>query len=114
MRMFLIALTAGLVGTVLLGVGCRNAAAPAGGSGIGDAATVTVVNSKCPIMGTALDRTKVPPSLVQDFEGQKVGFCCAMCPPQWRALSDDQKRAKLAAAMSGSTPPVAGREGHSQ
>jgi len=42
----------------------------------------------------------VPPSLVVDFEGQKVGFCCAMCPPQWRALSDDEKRAKLAAAMS--------------
>jgi len=114
MRMFLVALTAGLVGTVLLGVGCRNAAAPAGGSGIGDAATVTVVNSKCPIMGTALDRTKVPPSLVVDFEGQKVGFCCAMCPARWRALSDDEKRAKLAAAISGSTPPAAGHEGHSR
>jgi hypothetical protein len=59
-------------------------------------APATVVNTKCPIMGSAIDPTKVPPSLTREYKGQKVGFCCAACPPAWDKLSDADKDAKLA------------------
>jgi len=58
-----------------------------------------VVNARCPIMGTKLDRDKVPASLTRTFGGQKVGFCCGGCPGKWDKLSDEQKAAKLKAAM---------------
>jgi hypothetical protein len=58
-----------------------------------------IVNSKCPILGTKLDPAKVPDSLIREYKGQKVGFCCDGCPPAWDKLSDAEKDAKLKAAM---------------
>jgi hypothetical protein len=105
-------ITAGsiLVVVAVLAAGCSKGTAPSGGGETKEAAMVTVVNSVCPIMNTAIDRTQVPASLVVDFEGQKVGFCCGQCPSQWQRLSEDQKRAKLAAALGNGAQPATGQE----
>lgn len=58
-----------------------------------------IVNARCPIMGSKIDPAKVPASLIRTFNGQKVGFCCGGCPAKWDKLSDDEKTAKLKAAM---------------
>lgn len=58
--------------------------------------TTKVVNAKCPIMGNTIDPAAVPANLVTEFEGQKIGFCCAGCPEAWDKLSDAEKIAKLA------------------
>jgi len=58
-----------------------------------------VVNARCPIMGGKLDQDKVPATLTRTFNGQKVGFCCGGCPAKWDKLSDEEKAAKLKAAM---------------
>jgi pectinesterase len=58
-----------------------------------------VVNNVCPIMGTKIDPAKVPDSLIRDYKGQKVGFCCSDCPKDWDSLSDAQKDAKLQAVL---------------
>lgn len=58
-----------------------------------------VVNARCPIMGNKLDRDNVPESLTREWNGKKVGFCCAACPPKWDKLSDEEKQKKLDAAM---------------
>lgn len=63
------------------------------------AETAVCVNGTCPIMGSVIDPAKVPASLTRDFKGQKVGFCCAGCPDSWDKLTDEEKTAKLAAAM---------------
>ncbi|MCE5327808.1 MAG: hypothetical protein LLG01_15485 [Planctomycetaceae bacterium] len=60
--------------------------------------TVTFVNERCPIMGSTIDPDKVPASLVRDYKGKKVAFCCGGCPGQWDKLSDVQKDEKLRAA----------------
>lgn len=52
-------------------------------------------NAACPIMGSKINPFKLPASLVREFNGQKVGFCCAGCPEQWDKLSKTQKQAKL-------------------
>jgi len=58
-----------------------------------------IVNSKCPITSAKLDPAKEPDSLIREYKGQKVGFCCDSCPPEWDKLTDAQKDAKLKAAM---------------
>lgn len=57
-----------------------------------------VVNDRCPIMGTELDKDDVPGKLTRTFKGKTVGFCCAGCPAKWDKLSDEQKQKKLDAA----------------
>jgi hypothetical protein len=64
-------------------------------------AVAKVVNTKCPIMGGAVDPKTVADALTREFKGQKVGFCCGGCPAQWDKLSDAEKEAKLK-AVSGS------------
>lgn len=61
------------------------------------------VNTRCPIMDVEIDPDDVPPDLVRTFEGHRVAFCCAQCPPEWDRLSDQEKREKLVAA----SPPGA-------
>ena len=56
-------------------------------------------NTRCPIMGGAIDPAKVTESLVRQYKGQTVAFCCAACPPVWDGLTDEQKDAKLKAAV---------------
>lgn len=55
-----------------------------------------VVNTRCPIMGSAINPAKVPDSLTREYKGQKIGFCCTGCPAAWDRLSDADKDAKLA------------------
>ncbi len=64
------------------------------------AETAACVNGTCPMMGNPIDPAKVPVSLTRDFGGQKIGFCCAGCPDSWDKLTDEEKTAKLAAAMA--------------
>ncbi|MDP6046336.1 MAG: hypothetical protein QGH94_11695 [Phycisphaerae bacterium] len=61
--------------------------------------TVAVVNVKCPLMGDKLNQAAVPETMVREFNGQKIGFCCPPCMPKWDALSEEDKATKLAAAM---------------
>jgi hypothetical protein len=60
----------------------------------------TIVNSKCPIMGGTINPDKISDSLVRDFKGQKVAFCCGGCPGQWDKLSDAEKEAKLSKVVT--------------
>ncbi|MCE5327022.1 MAG: hypothetical protein LLG01_11485 [Planctomycetaceae bacterium] len=55
-------------------------------------------NTKCPMMGSKIDASKVTPALTREFKGQKVAFCCGGCPAAWDKLTDAQKQAKLDAA----------------
>jgi len=96
-----------LVGILAVGlVGCDKAKdAGDGGDGAGAGAAVqpsnkvATVNAKCPLMGSKFNNAKVSPDLVREFEGQKIGFCCAGCPDKWDKLSDVEKATKLATAM---------------
>jgi hypothetical protein len=54
-----------------------------------------VVNAKCPMTGSPVDKSVT----TRTFEGKTVGFCCGNCPPAWDKLSDAEKKAKLEAAM---------------
>jgi len=63
------------------------------------AVKVTVVNARCPMLGTVLQPDLVPEGLVRVFKGQKVGFCSPACLPAWDKLTDEQKQAKLQAVM---------------
>jgi hypothetical protein len=68
------------------------AATPAGAS---SGSSTSFVNARCPIMGG-----KPTEALTRDYNGQKVGFCCAMCPGQWDNLSDADKAAKLSKVVA--------------
>ena len=59
-----------------------------------------VINTTCPIMGTRIDPASVPPALVREFGGSKIGFCCAGCPSRWDALPD-AKKSEIAAKFTG-------------
>jgi hypothetical protein len=63
-------------------------------------ATAKFVNTRCPIMGGAIDPAKVPDNMVRTHKGQKVAFCCPMCLPKWDKLTAEQKDAKLKAAAA--------------
>ncbi len=52
-------------------------------------------NTKCPMMGGAINPQKITPALTREFDGQKVAFCCAGCPDMWDKLSNADKQAKL-------------------
>jgi hypothetical protein len=57
-------------------------------------------NNLCPIMGSPINAAKVTKNLIRDYKDQKVAFCCAGCPATWDKLSNTQKQAKLAKAIS--------------
>ena len=63
------------------------------------------VNTVCPIMGNQIDPKEVDASLVKDFNGKKVAFCCPPCLEEWDELTDAEKGEKL------SNPPK--RDAHS-
>ncbi len=58
-----------------------------------------VVNARCPVMGSPLDRARVDQDLVRIWKGKRIGFCCAGCPEMWDKLSESEKASKLDAAM---------------
>jgi hypothetical protein len=57
------------------------------------------VNDRCPILGTAIDPTKVPANLTRLYGSRTVAFCCAGCPQKWDQLANSEKTAKLASGM---------------
>lgn len=79
----------------------------AGGAVGGPPGAGAVVNTRCPIMGG-----KVNPAVsTRTQDGRKVGFCCRGCPPAWDKLTDEQKKAKLQAALPKGAAPPAGERG---
>jgi hypothetical protein len=82
------------------GGGHQHGAAATPAPGPAAAAPATFVNTKCPIMGGAIDPAKVTESLTRVYKDQKVAFCCGMCPGQWDKLTDAQKDAKLRAVAA--------------
>ena len=76
--------------------GCSKEAKQTGSAG--PVPVAQLANAKCPMMGSELTGN-VPASLVREFQGKKVGFCCAGCPGAWDKLSDEEKIAKLAKAQ---------------
>ena len=91
---------------IVLGEGCRREEGTPSGSTAPATATPKVVNVICPIMGTKIDPTNVPNSLIREYKGQRVGFCCSLCPPEWDKLTDAEKDAKLKASLP--KPPQTG------
>jgi len=57
------------------------------------------VNAKCPISGKPIDVMDRPKDCTRMYKGMKIGFCCPNCPPAWDKLTDEEKDAKLKAAM---------------
>jgi len=56
-----------------------------------------VINTKCPLMGGAVDPKKVAPALYRRHKDKGVGFCCPGCPAAWDKLTNAEKQAKLKA-----------------
>lgn len=54
----------------------------------------TASNTMCPIMGEAV----TDDGGTAEWNGTTVRFCCPGCIEKWEALSDDEKKAKLAEA----------------
>jgi|GEM_PF-392448 len=65
-----------------------------------------LVNSYCPIMGSPVDATDLEPSLVKDWNGKKVGFCCPPCLEEWDELSDTEKADRIAKPPQGHSDTV--------
>jgi YHS domain-containing protein len=42
------------------------------------AATATVEQTTCPVMGSPIDK-----NIFVEYKGKKVYFCCKMCPPEF-------------------------------
>jgi uncharacterized protein (DUF305 family) len=77
---------------------CKTCCAQMGMATTQPVATVKCVNSKCPILGAAINPDKVPSVLTRMYKDQTVGFCCGGCPETWDKLTDAEKDAKLAKA----------------
>jgi len=106
-------LAVGMIGVVVLGmmvlggsVGCSKGSGEGGSGAVATTGGSTsqssqFVNARCPIMpGNAIDPAHVPDSLTRDYKGQRVAFCCGMCPPAWDKLSDAEKDKKLEAVKA--------------
>ena len=63
--------------------------------------TSGLLNVACPIMGGAIDPTKLTPELTRKHKGGVVAFCCGGCPDQWDKLSEAEKARKLTAVAPG-------------
>lgn len=63
------------------------------------------VNTVCPVM---LEEVDASSARVVEFDGKQVALCCARCASKWKTMTDDQRSAALAKAMS----PDAAKEDH--
>jgi len=55
------------------------------------------VNTMCVMVPT---HPVDPGTTCADFNGKKIGFCCAGCIGKWEALNTEQKQAALDKAMA--------------
>ncbi len=58
--------------------------------------TIVTVNEYC-VVNLA---DPVDPAIVQEWKGQKVGFCCKGCLPKWEKMTDAEKDAAVATAVA--------------
>lgn len=61
--------------------------------------SVAPVNKVCPMTGDVVNAFHT-----RDFKGQTVGFCDGDCALRWDGLKEEERMAKLVAAIAGSTP----------
>lgn len=59
--------------------------------------TVTTANAVCVIENEDPVNPAIEPAA---WKGQKVGFCCKGCKPQWEKKTDAEKDASLAQAVA--------------
>lgn len=53
-----------------------------------------IVNDSCPLMGSAVDESKVV-----EYDGKMVAFCCDMCLGNWDGMDAEAKDAALAPVL---------------
>jgi hypothetical protein len=58
--------------------------------------TIVTVNEYCVMVPV----DPVDPSIVIEWNGQKVGLCCKGCIPKWEKLSETDRAAALRAAIA--------------
>jgi hypothetical protein len=80
-----------LSGVSLFSCGCADSAVDVANT----AAASEIVNTHCPIMGAEVDPADLDPSMVKEWNGKKVGFCCPPCLEEWDELTDVEKAEKL-------------------
>ena len=78
--------------SVVVASGCSETAVEVSAS----AGAAEIVNSICPIMGNPVETKDLDESLIKDWNGKKVGFCCPPCLEEWDELSDSEKAEKIA------------------
>jgi len=59
---------------------------------------VEIVNPKCPVMGTAMEKM-VPEKMTRMFKGQRYGFCCEVCLGKWDKMTDAEREPIAKQAM---------------
>jgi len=59
---------------------------------------VTIVNPKCPVMGTAMEKA-IPEKMTRMYKGQRIGFCCEVCLGKWDRMTDAEREPIVKQAM---------------
>ncbi len=59
---------------------------------------VEIVNPKCPVMGTAMEKM-VPEKMTRMYKAQRFGFCCNVCLGKWDKMTDAEREPIAKAAM---------------
>ena len=73
---------------------------PAQGDSVKNPPRPAAANRRCPMMGRVIGPAEVSDSLVQEYKGHPVAFCCGSCPDAWDMLTDAGKDSMLRAAES--------------
>jgi len=60
---------------------------------------VEIANSKCPVMGTAMEST-APEKMTRMYQGARIGFCCEQCLKEWDAMTDAEREPIAKAALT--------------
>lgn len=76
---FLLASLLLLVGLIVLS-GCKKKSEPAAPAETKEAASVTILQKTCPIMGEAINK-----DFFKEYKGKKVYFCCPGCKEKFEA-----------------------------
>jgi len=80
---------------LLLAAGC-NSADKSAASNKPAPASMSVVNSKCPVSGQPVD----PAAQAVSYKGKNVGFCCDGCQSKWSKMTDAEKDAFVKKSMA--------------